>query len=350
MAGAAAEEIKEALETQPTDNENPFEGMDEAELARMRGDVVDEATETEDQIETAPEPEPQPEEAADFEPEPQPEEAKSNTTEEEGDRDSAIQGDDESTTPEPAPVMLPKSRFDAVNQRYREEQARREALEARLAEMEKQTGVQEVDNTPQQDAQLAEIDKQIAEALADGEVDKVASLMGQQRALQSQIFESKLAAANTTASAQTIENMKFDLLLDQVESVRPELKVGAEEYDEAKSIETVELVEAFQARGYNLPDALERALGYVYPEGWRNAQQSTQTTSEAPAPAPAPEKKQTDTQKNLTAMKSQPPAMKAGEPSSAAGLQTKINPMDLSDDEFSKLTEAELAELRGDNF
>lgn len=341
MAEAAAEDIKQEIESPPVDNDNPFANISPEELARMRGDVVDEAPETPDQVETPSEPEPEPE------PEPEVAEAVEESDGDVGSRSEEAGELESEAEPEAAPVMLPKSRFDAVNQRYREEQARREALETRIAELEKQTGADAAPTSPQHDAQLLDINKKIANAVAEGDTDKFSELSAQKDALQMQIFESKLASSGSANSEATIENIKFDLFLDQLESIRPELKAESDVFDEAKSIETVDLMEAFQAKGHSKTDALERALNYIYPEGWRNVQQSTE---ERQPEAAAPQKRETDKSKNAQAAASQPPPMTAGETSSAVGLRDKIDPFTLSDEEFQNLTDEQLAELRGDNF
>ena len=67
-----------------------------------------------------------------------------------------------------------------------------------------------------------------------------------------------------------------------------------------------------------------------------------------PEPEPKPPARKTDVKKNLDAKRNQPPAMRSGVDSDKAGLRGNIDPMKLSDDEFAKLTEQQLAQMRGD--
>jgi len=304
------------LEAESIDIEN----TDEAKLAELRGDFVEEPKAEE----PAPEPEAKAEEA---EPEPEPE-AKAEEAEPE-------------QRPKNDGIMIPKSRYDAVMGRLKE-------AEQRLAEQPEATAPapaapQEPETTPED--RLAQIDQEIAEAMKEADGEKVAELMRESRAITLDLASQRAAQTSTQVVSSNSAQADYDALVAQVSLAVPESVPGSENYDEGFVVETLEMAEAFEAKGYAPAAALSKALDYTRP-GW-NAEPSNEAPS---TPPPPPEPKATDVEKNLDADKRTPPRMDEGENSDKSGKQGAIDPMRLTDEEFEKLTEAELAKLRGDDF
>ena len=139
------------------------------------------------------------------------------------------------------------------------------------------------------------------------------------------------------------QQAEYDDLVNEVNGLIPEANPDNEEvFDQGFVIETMELAEGLEAKGYTPAAALEKALNYTRP-GWREP-------APDPAPAPsAPEPRKTDVAKNLETAEKTPPRMDEGDNSDTGGIQGKLDITKLSDAEFEKLTEEQLAQLRGDN-
>jgi len=235
---------------------------------------------------------------------------------------------------EPKGFMIPKSRYDSVKGRLlsaqEENRLLKEQAEGRQADT---TASPDVDF----DAQIAEMDKQYAAALADGDSEKAAGIRRETRKLEREQIEAELSNNAKTVSAQTRDQVRYDALLTQFETDYPLINPDSEDYDQDIEAEIIELKEAFQARGSSASDALNRAVGYVLRGG----------TAEA---SPTAEPRKTDVERNLKTANAQPPALKGGRDSDKAGMKGKINIFKLSTDEFDELGEEQLSQLRGDNY
>lgn len=323
-----------------------YDNATEEELAALRGDNLEE-TQGESQDAPAVEEEAEPPVVEDKQAPVTADEGADKTepeVESEGESPAAAQAEEE----EPPTFMIPKSRYDAVMARLREAEAKNQQPEA----------AQPVREQPQQDpvlARMAEIDAEVATAVQDGDGQKAASLMAESRELQNQMFQQQLAMTSQSTSAQAIEQVKYDTLVEQVERFVPAVNPDGDAYDEGMVLEVQELMEAFQAKGHASSEALIRALNYVSP-GWDdpNAKSETQSKDEgevdAASETPKPAPKKTEVAKNVADAKATPPVMDAGVNSDEAGIKGQLDVMKLPDEEFEKLTEAQLAEFRGDNF
>lgn len=255
--------------------------------------------------------------------------------------------------PEPAPVpepepdkpyMIPKSRYDAVMGRLRAAEAKLQETQARVAQPAPAPAPPPAP-VPNVDDQLAELDNKYTQALADGQYEEAAKLMAQSRQIERQMFSAALSqVANQTrtqANSETREQLRYESLLAEVERAVPQVAPDSDAYDEGLVAEISHLANAFERVGERPADALEKAMSYVFPQGWRSVKQAAAIT---------PQTRATDVAKNLAAAKAIPPKMVAGENSDKAGMTAKIDIMKLSDAELDKLTEDQLARLRGDDF
>lgn len=302
-----------------------IENMTEEELAAVRGDNLPEEPKTE---------EPAPVEEAKETEETEGETPVEETTEAETEETEEAEAQEE----EPQrPLMMPKSRYDSVMARLREQERINQELQARLQQAPQQAPQQ----TPQPDVQqtLDEIDAKLAEAIKEGDADTAAKLMRESRVIQQQQLQQALQGTRQSASEATIQQIQYDNFLTRAEQAIPAINPDSDSFDEGLVTEIVELADAFERQGKSPVVALERALDYIKPEGWG---------APAPAPTPAPAPRKTDVKRNVDAAKAQPPRMETGGNSDAAGVSNKLDIMKLSDAEFEKLTEDELAKLRGD--
>lgn len=295
-----------------------YDNMTEDQLAALRGD---------NSTELAPAPEPEtPPELPPAEPEPAPAEPE--------------------PAPEPdKPYMIPKSRYDAVMGRLRAAEAKLQEAQTRVAQPPAAPAAPPPPPQPNIDEQLQALDAKYTQAIADGQYEEAAKLMAQSRQMERQMFSAALSqVANQTrtqANSETREQLRYETLLGEVERHVPRVAPDNDAYDEGLVAEISHLANAFERVGERPADALEKAMNYVFPQGWRGTKQA--------APA-APAARSTDVAKNLAAAKAIPPKMVAGENSDKAGMTAKIDIMKLSDAELEKLTEDQLARLRGDDF
>ena len=312
-----------------------YENATEEQLAELRGDNFEGSAETPPETtgesESVPEPETS-KEVADPEPKA-----------DDGSAETEAAAEAEETPPEPEKpatqdFMIPKSRYDAVMARLKEAEKREQAQPQQAPAPQP-----EVDPIT---ARLNEIDAEIATAVKDGDGDKAAQLMAESRNIQTRMFSEQLQQTSQQTSSAAIQQVQYDTLVEQVEYYLPETNPDSEAYDEGLVLEVQELMGAFEAKGYTSANALNAALGYVRP-GWNSEQQQEEQPAAQQEPPP-PEPKKTDVKRNIEDAKAQPPKMEEGDNSDSAGLRGQIDVMKLSDSEFEKLTEKQLAELRGD--
>ena len=298
-----------------------YDNMTEEQLSALRGDSP-----------AAPQPEPEPVPAPELppaEPEAAPEPEPAQAPEPEPDK----------------PYMIPKSRYDAVMGRLRAAEAKLQEVQTRTAQPAPVPQAPPPPPVPNVDDQLAELDNKYTQAIADGQYEEAAKLMAQSRQIERQMFSAALSqVANQTktqANSETREQLRYESLLAEVERAVPQVAPDSDAYDEGLVAEISHLANAFERVGERPADALEKAMSYVFPQGWRSVKQAAAIT---------PQTRATDVAKNLAAAKAIPPKMVAGENSDKAGMTAKIDIMKLSDAELDKLTEDQLARLRGDDF
>ncbi len=315
-----------------------FDDMTEDQLAEARGDNYDPDKAGEAQAE--PEGSEAPEDQAAGESGGEGEAA----TDQDADTGDEQEGDDAPARP----IMMPKTRYDAMKGRMQQElDAMRQELETlrKGGDRQAQPQQQAAEPQPSLDDRLAELDTKIAQAMADGDHEAAAKAMHQARLLERQQFQSELKDTSTSTRTEAQRAMEYDMFIEKVETVRPELNPDSESYDEAVSTEVVDLMQAFMSRGSSPKQSLEKALNYVYPQGWDKAEESVPAAPAAEKPSP----RRTDVQRNVDTAKAQAPRPTAGSTSDSAGMGEEIDVMALSDEEFDKLTEEQLARMRGDD-
>lgn len=352
---AEDDKTPEPVETGNLDN------MSDEELAKARGDFIEEETDDTEQ-QSAPEGQADGESGSDdgeaegLPPEQENPEIEAGSEAEDSGEDDGTGKQDSPLEEKRPPIMIPKSRLDAALSRAREAEAKLAEYNSLPPQQQEQVSQQPVPEQRNLEAELAELDAKMAEAIADGTVDDLPSLLAEQRKLQNEYMSEQIRANTVDPVAiqqATRAELEFDVLLAQVEAVRPETDPSEdnEAYDEALVAEVNDLMDAFMSRGASKIDALERALGYVYPEGWDIQETTTESPPEPVAETkPAPSPKKTDMKRNIEDASKLAPEMVQGDKSSDAGIKEKINPMKLTDEQFEKLTDEQLAELRGDNY
>ncbi|MGA0610092.1 hypothetical protein [Caldimonas sp. KR1-144] len=163
----------------------------------------------------------------------------------------------------PPVKMIPKPRFDELN---RKSKTRIQQLEEELAAARsKDAPDSPAKKIKDAETEIAKLEADYEKALDDGQAAKATQLMRQIRQLDREIIGIKSSAEAAQARAIAVEQVKVDLLIDQIEREHPELDPEADEFDEDKLEEVMELRTAFEARGYASSAAIKRAVNYVFP-------------------------------------------------------------------------------------
>jgi hypothetical protein len=237
-----------------------FDNATEEELSQLRGDYVGEENVSSEVAEEAPDEE-APAESEDEQGDQQAETTDESVRSEEVSEEAPEPEDVAPEAPKQESFMIPKSRYDAVMKRLKDLEA---SVEQPAVNTESTAAPSE---TPSLEAQFADIDKKIAEAVRDGDGEEAAKLMRQSRDLQSELFQQQVQQQTAETSQSTLHQIRYDQFVDVVEQLIPEADPNGAAYDEGFVLEVSELKEAFEAKGHSQTVALSKALNYVKP-GW----------------------------------------------------------------------------------
>lgn len=256
--------------------------------------------------------------------------------------------EDDAAPPKPA-VLVPKARYDFKAAQAKQLEKRAADLEAKLRSYEEADKKAKESPAVDYDAQIAAIDKQIADARKDGNTDAVIELMDKKTELRI----AKVASAREPAqeidtsklTEEALDKLRVDEAITRLEEEYSVLVPDSDDYDPDVVAEIQDLRAAFEARGYSRFDALSRAVNYVLP----NIESKTEKTIEAPTLS-GPRK--TDVKKNIDAKKRMPPDMlSVATPSDKLGMQNELPSVyKLTEAEFEALPESKKRQMRGDFF
>lgn len=244
-------------------------------------------------------------------------------------------------------VRIPLDRHEKVLEAARAEaRSREEELRARVAQLERTTPApQHKDMLGELKTKIDAAQDQYEDLLFEGEKDQARMARKQLDVMREQYTDAKVAASGNLARVQTIDALKYDATLARVESEYPELNPdNAETFVESRAVEVAELLTMFQQNGMTRQSALEKAVKYVM--GDRKA-----PITDAATETMAQRRAQEARQKAADASKRQPASTAvAGLDSDKAGNRSnqKIDIMKVSQAQFAKITEEDLAAMRGD--
>ena len=257
----------------------------------------------------------------------------------------------------PTGIMIPKERFDTAVKKAREaaEAAIKRADEAE-AKLKADTGAKE---NAKLEKEIDELEDALEGAIADGNVEKKKAIRAEIRKKNQELADARALAHATRASAVAIEQVRYDAVVERVEAEYPSLNPDSAEFDETLFAETLELKEAYEAKGHSSSEALKKAVNVMLkgarapakPKDDAAEDEDAGDDAEAKAKAEklAAERKAAAVKKGLETKGKQPSdTKKAGRDSDAAGKSDKLDPSKLSDEEFDKLTPEQLKKLRGD--
>ena len=256
----------------------------------------------------------------------------------------------EEKKPEP---RMPLSRHREILNREREA---REAAEARLAKAEKTGTASQLDaDIAKDETKIDELETAYSKQLADGDVKEAGATMKAIRLLERSINDRKSDARIADATDKATEAVRYDGVVERLEKAYPQLEHGNDKYDQPKVNEVRELMAGFVAQGYKPSAALQKAVGYVFPAQTARQEEAVDVTTDAKPDAGKTadelkaERKTAAVLKAASTAGKQPPDLKTvGIDSDKAGASILKGVMKMSQEDFAKLDEKELARMRGD--
>lgn len=238
--------------------------------------------------------------------------------------------------PQPESPLIPKSRFDEVNER-------RKAAEAKLRELEERAKAQDPANVVDFDFKGKE--KAYMDAVLDGDVDKALAIRDEIRVAEQALFQQMTEKAEQTARRAAKQDIKLEQTIAELTSKYTVFDPDSDTYDDDLTREALAFQKTFISEGYDPDKALRKAVTYVakihdlQEAGAAPAPQGLQAAAAAPA---APSRAQIEAKTRMAAQ--QPPM----NPTAGKDVPRELDIMQMSDDEFEKLSPDEIRKFRGD--
>lgn len=267
--------------------------------------------------------------------------------------------DDEDAQKKEKPrIRIPKERLD-------QEIAKRRAAEQRFAEREAQLVAQieqqkKDANVETLEKEIAKLDEQYDDAIADGEKAKAREIKVKMRDLERKLNRAEAVQASIQSKQAAVAEIRYDMAVSQVEMDYPMLNPDLEDtFDGEKAAEVMDMMDAFKLKGLPPDVALRRAVRYVMGPPPR-----LQEKAEVEVPDPEKdglrrkdamkqERAAEGRRKAADAVTRQPPSTaKLGQDSDKMGESGKPSAAfvaKLSQEQFAKLDEETKARLRGDD-
>lgn len=253
----------------------------------------------------------------------------------------------------PKDSRIPESRHKAILEKEREKRA---DLERQLAQYQNGQQVADVNQqiTAAEDS-IMKMERQHAELLSDGHIDKAVELMSQIRRAERDMAEAKSDMKIHAAEIRATERARYNTGLERIEAAYPELNPDHEDYNEELMAEVAELKDAYQMKGHTPTQALQKAVKALVEPRTTRQEMATSSTPRVSEKDVAAERKKDAVTKNIAAAKSTPPNLaKAGVDSDKLGVGSSgeaASIMKMSQAEFKKFADSNpeaLARARGD--
>lgn len=243
---------------------------------------------------------------------------------------------------------IPLSRHKASLDKMR---AERDEMAQRLAQFQQgqQVAAVNADITASEN-KIIELEKKYHAALGEGDIDEAAKLMRQLRTLDAQVAEAKSDMKAAASEARAVERVRYSTALERIEESFPKLNQDHDDYDAELAQDVVDLKATYEARGLTPTAALQKAVKRLVPVETGKQETATTVAPRVDAKDVAAERKKDAAKKTAAAVGKQPPATtKAGLNSDALGGGLNgADVMRMSQDEFRKLPDEVLKNLRGD--
>ena len=271
------------------------------------------------------------------------------STEEETEEEEVVEQPDEGTELDDAedePVaeekpakkpMVPKARLDEVL-------AKQKALQKQLDDIN--AAAEKSAEAPEEyDFDAKEVEYQ--NMVLDGETEKAVGLRREIRKAERATLEFEMRAEMTQTVSQDRQMTALQQAANAMEDAYPIFDRNSETFNEAVTNEVVELRDMFMQGGYDVVDALSKAVKYVVKDhDLDQAQESVPSLAGKAQKSDELAKKRAQVSHKLRAADAQPPEL-PGESSSMHG-EKGLDLSTMTEEEFAALPEATLKRLRGD--
>lgn len=200
-----------------------------------------------------------------------------------------------------------------------------------------------------QEKAIEDLEEVYSKALIDADAKLAANTMSKIRRLEREIGAASAARQANVTEKRAVESTRYDLMVASLEKDYPELNPDHEDYDEVIVSEVMDLKNAFVAGGATPSKALTKAMKYVLTadEPAATDEADTKKADEAKADRTA-----SGIAKKVKAATSTPPNTdKVGLSSDKLGGDGKATAVEIgkmSQAQFAKLSEKDLAAARGD--
>ena len=246
-------------------------------------------------------------------------------------------------------TRIPESRHKAILEKEREKRA---DLERQLAQYQNGQQVADVNQqiTAAEDS-IMKMEKEYANLLTDGEIDKATTLMAEIRRAERGMAEAKSDMKIHAAESRATERARYNTSLERIESAFPELNPDHEDYSDELMAEVAELKDAYQMKGLTPTAALQKAVKALVEPRTTRQEMATTSTPRVSDKDVAAERRKDAVGKAVKASGQQPTNLsRSGVDSDKMGMgRHDINRvMGMSQKEFAALSEADLAAMRGD--
>jgi hypothetical protein len=241
---------------------------------------------------------------------------------------------------EKAPAQgIPKQRFDEVNER-------RKAAEKRLAELEAEKDAETQAEKEEYDFDKAEMEYQ--DLLLDGKQEEALAKRREIRAAEHATWKAEAKAETHEEINVADQQAELASMSKEAESMFPVFDKDHEDFDPNITHKVMVYMRGYIGEQHAPTDAFVNALADVieqYDLDTKYGALGEAPAEETPEEKPAPPKK--DPKKKDVREQAHQPAAKGGQRSVDAGVATP-NIFDMSDADLDKLSEEQIARLRGD--
>ncbi len=244
--------------------------------------------------------------------------------------------------------FIPLDRHEKL---LKKERARREELEAQLSQSRAgQQMAQANEDLSRVEDELVTMEARYNDLLAEGDTQAAAQLMTQIRRKNAELNSITAAQRDAEVMARAVEKVRFDEALDRIEEAYPELDPDSDEYDEDTYQDVYDLMMAGRQRGLSATKALQRAVARVMGAETTAQKRATTATPRVDENDVASRRRGEAVRRNLDAARRTPPATHriSANNDAAGGALTAKAVMKMSEDDFEKLSDKDLARLRGD--
>ena len=244
--------------------------------------------------------------------------------------------------------FIPLDRHEKL---LKKERARREELEAQLSQSRAgQQMAQANEDLSRVEDELVAMEAKYNDLLAEGDTQAAAQLMTQIRRKNAELSSITAAQRDAEVMARAVEKVRFDEALDRIEEAYPELDPESEDYDEDTYQDVYDLMMAGRQRGLSATKALQRAVARVMGAETTAQKRATTATPRVDENDVASRRRGEAVRRNLDAARRTPPATHriSANNDAAGGALTAKAVMSMSEDDFEKLSDKDLARLRGD--